>query len=194
MAYNSCKSGAVTLTGIDARCEGSVGGIKEIYIIDNEDVKAVEISTESNPNELITSITLASTDKLFQKWLFRPNTSSYTSTRAGDLTTGNSTVTTDVTLQFSKAEAEKRMAIQSAINAGCVIIIKDMYGQYLLLGKAADGEGRQEVYITDAVMQSGTASSDLSGFTLTLEEIASTFPHFIDTNKVDLDSLVAPVE
>ena len=191
MAYTSCLT--ATLTAIDARCEGSVGGIKEIYVIGSDDVASVEVSTTDNPDEKITAITLSGTDKLFQKWLFRPNTSSYTSTRSGDLTTGNSTVTTDVALQFSKAEAGKRLAIQSAINAGCVIIIKDMYGQYLLLGKAADGEGRQEVYITDAVMQSGTANSDLSGFTLTFEEIASTFPHFIDTDKVDIDSLVAPL-
>lgn len=188
MAYNSCS--AVTVNAIDARCEGSVGGIKEIYVIANEDVKDIVIDTTDNAEELITSITLASTDKLFQKWLFRPNTGSYTSTRSGDLTTGNSTVTTDVALQFSKAEAGKRLAIQSMINGGACVIIKDMYGQCILLGK---GDGRNEVYVTDAVMQSGTASTDLSGFTLTFEEIASEFPHFIDTDKVDLDALVASI-
>ncbi len=188
MAYKSCSS-AVTITAIDARCDGAVGGIKEIYIIPSEDVTSVVIDDETNPDEKITAITLADT-KFFQKWLFRPNTGSYTSTRAGDLTTGNSTVTTDVALQFSKAEAGKRMAIQAAINAGCVIIIKDMYGQYLLLGY---GDGRNDVFVTDAVMQSGTASTDLSGFTLTFEEIAMEFPHFIDTDKVDISTLVAPI-
>ena len=184
MAYNSCT--AVTVNAIDARCEGSVGGIKEIYVIANEDVTSVTVDDTTG---LISAITLADA-KYFQKWLFRPNTSSYTSTRAGDLTTGNSTVTTDVALQFSKAEAGKRLAIQSMINGGACIIIKDMYGQYLLLGK---GEGRNEVYVTDAVMQSGTANTDLSGFTLTFEELAAEFPHFIDSDKVDVDSLVAPI-
>lgn len=187
MAYNSCS--AVTVNAIDARCEGSVGGIKEIYVIANEDVTAIDVASENNEDALITSITLAA-GKLFQKWLFRPNTSSYTSTRAGDLTTGNSTVTTDVALQFSKAEAGKRLAIQSMINGGACIIIKDMYGQYILLGK---GDGRNEVFVTDAVMQSGTANTDLSGFTLTFEEIAAEFPHFIDTEKVKIDELVAPI-
>lgn len=181
MAVQSCSS--VTVSAIDARCEGSVGGIKEIYVIANEDVQKVTVD-ETSGN--ITDVTLADAKK-FQKWLFRPNTGSYTSTRSGDLTTGNSTVTTDVALQFSKAEAEKRMAIQSMINGGACIIIKDMYGQYLLLGK---GEGRNEVYVTDAVMQSGTASSDLSGFTLTFEEIASEFPHFLDSS-VDITTLLA---
>lgn len=183
MAYNSCSS--ITVNAIDARCEGSVGGIKEIYVIANDDVESVTIDDETGN---ITEVKLA-TGKLFQKWLFRANTSSYTSTRAGDLTTGNSTVTTDVALQFSKAEAGKRLAIQSMINGGACIIIKDMYGQYLLLGK---GDGRNEVYITDAVMQSGTANTDLSGFTLTFEEIAAEFPHFLDSS-VDISALVAPI-
>jgi hypothetical protein len=181
MAVQSCKS--VTVNAIDARCEGSVGGIKEVYVIAAEDVSNVVVDATSGN---ITEVTLAGTNK-FQKWLFRPNTGSYTSTRSGDLTTGNSTVTTDVALQFSKAEAEKRLAIQSMINGGACIIIKDMYGQYLLLGM---GEGRNEVYITDAVMQSGTSNSDLSGFTLTFEEIAMEFPHFLSTD-LDISTLLA---
>lgn len=185
MAYDGCKS--VSVTAINAKCDGSVGGIKEIYLIATEEITGVEIASESNDDELITAITLAASKK-FQKWQFRPNTSSFTSTRAGDLTTGNSTVTTDVSLQFSKADASKRMAIQAMINGGCVVIIKDMYGQYLLLGY---GDGRNEVFITDAVMQSGTANTDLSGFTLTFEEVASEFPHFIDSTKVDINELLA---
>lgn len=181
MAVASCKS--ITVSAIDARCEGSVGGIKEIYVIANDDVKDVSLNEATG---VITDVVLAGTNK-FQKWLFRPNTGSYTSTRTGDLTTGNSTVTTDVALQFSKAEAEKRLAIQSMINGGACIIIKDMYGQYLLLGK---GDGRNEVYVTDAVMQSGTANTDLSGFTLTFEEIAEDFPHFI-SDDFDMSTLLA---
>lgn len=181
MSVASCKS--ITVSAIDARCEGSVGGIKEIYVIANDDVASVSLNEASG---VITDVVLAGENK-FQKWLFRPNTGSYTSTRSGDLTTGNSTVTTDVALQFSKAEAEKRLAIQSMINGGACIIIKDMYGQYILLGK---GDGRNEVYVTDAVMQSGTANTDLSGFTLTFEEIAQDFPHFLSED-FDITTLLA---
>ena len=181
MSVASCKS--ITVSAIDARCEGSVGGIKEIYVIANDDVASVSLNEATG---VITDVILSGTNK-FQKWLFRPNTGSYTSTRSGDLTTGNSTVTTDVALQFSKAEAEKRLAIQSMINGGACIIIKDMYGQYILLGK---GDGRNEVYVTDAVMQSGTANTDLSGFTLTFEEIAEDFPHFLSED-FDISTLLA---
>jgi hypothetical protein len=177
MAVQSCS--AVTVNAIDARCEGSIGGIKEIYLLAATDMTG-DLTIDEKTGVISKLGTLA-TDKKFQKWLFRPNTSSYTSTRSGDLTTGNSTVTTDVALQFSKAEAEKRLAIQSMINGGCIIIIKDMYGQYILLGY---GEGRNECYITDAVMQSGTSNTDLSGFTLTFEEIAMEFPHFVDSSLI----------
>lgn len=182
MAYDSCT--AVTITAINARCDGSVGGIKEILLALPEDITSLTIDSTSGK---VSALTMAESKK-FQRWQFRPNTSSYTSTRAGDLTTGNSTVTTDVSLQFSKAEANKRMSIQSIINAGCVILVRDMYDQYILLGA---GSGRNEAYITDAVMQSGTSNTDLSGFTLTFEEIADTFPPFIDTEKVDIDTLLA---
>ena len=188
MAYTSC--GSYTLSAIDARCDTYTGGIKEIYIAPVDDVASITIATETNPDELITAITMAA-EKKFQKWLFRPNTGSYTST-GSDSTAGNVSFTTEVSLQFNKAEAGKRMAIQSAINAGSVIIIKDMYGKYLLLGKEADGfPSRNPAYISASVMQSGTANTDLSGFTLTFQEVAGTMPHFIDETKVEIGELVA---
>lgn len=185
--YLSC--GAFTLSAIDARCDTYTGGIKEIYIAPVDDVTSITIDSDTNPSELITAITMAN-EKKFQKWLFRPNTGSYTST--GSDNTGNVSFTTEVSLQFYKAEAQKRIAIQAAINAGCVIIIKDMYGKYLLLGKEADGfPSRNPAYITACVMQSGTANTDLSGFTLTFQEVAGSIPHFIDETKVTISELVA---
>lgn len=179
MAYNSCAS--ITLSSIDARCDGSVGGIKRILIANKIDVDSV---TVDNSTGKITAITLV-TDKKFQQWLFRRNTGSYTSTATADIAIGNSAVTTEVSLQFSRAEAEKRLAIQAAINAGAVIIIEDMYGQYIYLGYD------NAVYISNAVMQSGTASSDLSGFTLTFTDESVELPYFIDTENVDISGLIA---
>ena len=81
----------------------------------------------------IATVTLNS-GKKFEEWLFRPNTASYTSTLSSDQAIGNQSVTTEVSLQFSKAEATKRLAIQSAINAAAVVILEDMYGQHIYLG------------------------------------------------------------
>ena len=69
--YLSC--GAFSLISIDGRCDTYTGGIKEIYIAPVDDVTSITIDSTTNPNELITEITMAS-EKKFQKWLFRPNT------------------------------------------------------------------------------------------------------------------------
>ena len=174
----NCNS--VTLASIDARCDSSFGGIKEVLVGLKDDVKSISVDSATG---MINTLTL-NTGKKMEKFLFRKNTGSYTSTVTSDPTIGNSFATTEVTLQFSKAEATKRLAIQSAINASSVVIVRDMYDQYLLLGY------ENEVVVSAATMQSGTQASDLSGFTLTFQDIATELPHFIDTSSVTIDSLL----
>ena len=81
-------------------------------------------------------------------------------------------------VQFTKAEAQKRLDIQSAINASAVVIVEDMYGQFIYLGL------ENEVVVSNATMVTGTASSDLNGFTLTFQDLATELPHFIEPNIV----------
>lgn len=169
----SCTS--ITINSIDARCDASIGGIKRILLAQRDDVSEVTIDSATGK---VKTITLA-TSKKFQQWKFRRNTGSYTSTTTGDPTTGNASVTTEVALQFSKADATKRLEIQAAINAGCVVIIEDAYGEFVYLGYD------NEVAITSAVMQSGTASSDLSGFTLTFTDVSNELPYFVDSSIID---------
>lgn len=173
----ACNS--VTLQSIDARCDRSVGGLKRVLIAQRDDV--VQPVADQTTGE-IAALSLA-TGKKFEEWKFRPNTASYTSTLSSDQATGNQAITTEVSLQFSKAEATKRLAIQSAINAAAVVILEDMYGQYIYLGYD------QEVYVTAATMVSGTATTDLNGFALTFTDVAQELPHFL-SNDVDVDALV----
>lgn len=158
-----------TLNTIDARCDNSVGGIKRILIGHKDTVAKINFDQSTGK---ITDINHVGDP--FVEWKFRKNTGSYTSSVSVDPTIGNTVVTTDVNLQFSRAEAQKRLDIQSAINAEAVVIIEDMYGQFILIGE------ENPVTITSAVMQSGTATTDLSGFTLTFQDIAQEFPRFID--------------
>lgn len=185
--YTSCD--AITLAGIDGRCDISFGGVKRILVglRDKWDV-TVEIPAGSTDDvEYITNITAKEglmDTPYFVEYRFRKNTASYTSTVAPDNAIGNSFATTVVTLQFSKAEAKKRMILQSIINAGnACLIIEDMYGQYVYLGMDA------EVVVTNAVMQSGTANTDLNGFTLELQDVSLQLPYFID-EQFDVDSLI----
>lgn len=171
----------VTLNGISAQCHTAAGGIKRVLIAQKEDV---DIKTVDE-NGVITEITLAS-GKYFAQWLFRKNTGSFTTSLTSDPAIGTQAVTTDLNLQFTKAEATKRLEIQSAINAAAVVIvelqdkIKDKNGnlidQYILLGKD------NEVSVTAVNMQSGTAMTDLNGFTLTFQDVSLELPHFVDAS------------
>ena len=167
----ACTS--VTLNSFDARCDVSVGGIKRILIGNRDEVTKVTV------DETTGKITTITTSAKFAEWRFRKNTGSLTSTVTSDPAIGNTFATTDLNLQFTKAEAQKRLDIQSAINANSVVIVEDMYGQYIYLGLEND------VTVTNATMVTGTTMSDLNGFTLTLQDVATELPRFVDPTIID---------
>ena len=173
----------VTLNGINAKCDTSAGGIKRVLIAQKDDVTI----GETNAQGVITEITMA-TGKTFVQWLFRKNTGSYTTSLTSDPAIGTQAVTTDLNLQFTKAEATKRLEIQSAINAAAVVIIEDMYGQYILLGKD------NEVSVTAVNQQSGTAVTDLNGYTLTFQDVSLELPHFVDASIIPSLLTAQPAE
>lgn len=179
----------VTLNGISAQCHTAAGGIKRVLIAQKEDVTNINVDKATG---VIDSITLAS-GKYFAQWLFRKNTGSFTTSLTSDPAIGTQAVTTDLNLQFTKAEATKRLEIQSAINAAAVVIVelqdkikdKDENGdevlknQFILLGKD------NEVSVTAVNMQSGTAMTDLNGFTLTFQDVSVELPHFVDASIIE---------
>jgi hypothetical protein len=54
-----------------------------------------------------------------------------------------------------------------------------MYGQYILLGLDND------VTITAVNQQSGTAITDLNGYTLTFQDTSLELPHFVDASIIN---------
>lgn len=176
----SCISQAIS--SIDARCDVSMGGIKEILIGNFDDVNNVEIGSSNNPFRYITDIDMKIGTKM-EKWQFRANTGSFTSTFSSDPAIGNNIVTTEVSLQFSRSESVKRKAIQDALGNANVVIIKDMYGNYIYLGK------EEEVSVTSTTMQSGTSKGDLSGFNITFSYESNEIPHYISPD-FDVDGLL----
>lgn len=182
----ACNS--VTLNGISAKCDTATGGIKRILIAQKDDVVDIVVDKATG---IINEIEMAE-GKYFVQWLFRKNTGSYTTSLTSDPAIGTVSVTTDLNLQFTKAEATKRLEIQSAINAAAVVIIEmqdkiknksdELVNQYILLGYD------NEVSVTSVNMQSGTAMTDLSGFTLTLQDVSVELPYFV--NETIIDALV----
>lgn len=190
MAYNSCAS--VLFNSFDGKCDKSIGGIKRILICPSTDILGISygyqnITDVDSPiiaSNKIRNIVCAE-GKKFEQFLFKPNTGSYTSTFSGDKTIGSQVVTTEVTLQFSRAEYQKRLEFQKLIGQPCVVLVEDMYGKFIVLGVD------NPVYCTNSVMQSGTAKADLSGFTLTLTEEGDVLPPFLDDDFILSDILTA---
>lgn len=177
----ACQS--VTFNGIQGTCAKNRGGIKAIYIANRDDVATVTVDKVTG---LVTAIAMNDTAK-FATWTFREGTGSFTATGDSvDAAIGNEGGTATVALQFTKAEATKRLEIQSAINADCAVIVETNYvndsseeekeyAQYIYMGLDSP------VRVDSPVMQTGTARADLSGFTLNLTESYFEFPHFIKT-------------
>lgn len=179
----SCNS--VTLNSIKAKCDTSVGGIKRIFVQKREYLTDIVVDEQTQKIIYLGGFE----SEGLKVWEFRKNTANYTSTATIDSTINLSYFTTEVSLQFSRAEAQKRLEIQSVINAGgVVVIIEDMYGEFLFLGKDKD------VRITAATMQSGTNQTDLSGFNLTFTDTSFELPHFINKDYVDVTTLAKEIE
>lgn len=167
----------VTLAGIDGKCSTAVGGIKRILIAQKDDVANIVLNKEEG---VIDDISLVS-GKQWYEWTFRKNTGSLSTSITSDPAIGTSSVTTELNLQFTKMEKTKRLEIQSAINASSVVIVelqdKDETGKNIAVFLGYDNE----VNVTAANMQSGTAQGDLNGFTLTLQDISNELPYFLGT-------------
>lgn len=160
----ACKSFA--LSGIALGCKDVMGGIKEAYIIKYGDITKMELNTEKSQ---IAAITTASEAK-FKTYKFRKGTASMTSTAASDEAIGNFSVITELTLQFSKMETSKRLEIMALCLEDVAVIVLDWNGKYWLLGYDFP------VTATAATGVSGTAATDLNGYTVTLSDTASEFP------------------
>ena len=160
----ACKSFALSGTAIP--CKDNMGGIREVYIIKSGDIAAKALNTEQSQ---IATITLNEGSK-FKTYKFRKGTGSMTSTASSDEAIGNFSVTTELALQFSKMETSKRLEIMALCLEDVEVIVYDWNGRYWYLGFDFP------VTATSATAQTGTASTDLNGYNVTLSDTSSEFP------------------
>ena len=161
----ACKSFA--LSGIAMGCKDNIGGIKEVYIIKTGDITAKTLNTEKSQVATITTATEAK----FKTYKFRKGTASMTSTAASDETIGNFSVTTELPLQFSKMETSKRLEIMALCLEDVEVMVLDFNGKYWYLG------WDYPVTATAATAVTGTAQTDLNGYTVTLSDTSAEFPY-----------------
>lgn len=174
-----------TLAGLAKDCTPSMGGIKEVYIANFDDVTAI---TETSNK--ISAITMAagtgSTTAKFKVYRFPRNTGSMSSNFTIDATTGANFVVTDLVLQFNRMETAKRVEIAALAQGDLRVIVRDMNDTYWLLGQeepvsASAGDGL-----------SGTQRSDRNGYSITLQENSKHLPVeiLVGTSGVDLSTIV----
>lgn len=176
----ACKSFA--LSGISLGCKDNMGGVKEVYIIKSGDVTSKTLNTE---NSQIATIETQSEAK-FKTYKFRKGTGSMTSTAASDEAIGNFAVTTELALQFSKMETSKRLEIMALCLEDVEVMVLDWNGKYWYLGYDFP------VTATAATGVTGTAGTDLNGYTVTLSDTSSEFPYEVPSEVAETLIQAAP--
>lgn len=164
-----------TLNGIAASCETNVGGIREVYIANYDDVSEIELDAQTN---VIDNITMAASAK-FKKYFFKKNTSSLTSTLNVDPTAGVNFVQSDLALVFAKQETVKRMEIAKLSLGELRVIVKDANGKYWFLGY------EEFVSATAGTAETGVNRTDGNRYTITLTDYSSSYPYEVDPTIVD---------
>jgi hypothetical protein len=180
-----------TLNGIALECNGSLGGVKEVYIAPYDAVASVTVGATNNATNQITGITMTDTKK-FIGYKFRRNTANMTSTLNVDATNGT-TVSTDLVLSFLRQDAVKRLEISALSIGETAVIVRDANDKYWYLGydfpvMASAGTG-----------ETGTAFTDGNRYSITLQDNASDWPREIkvaaaetgDTDFVNLNEILA---
>ena len=155
------------LNGIAASCDTNVGGVREIYIANYDDVTAVEVDEVSN---MIKTISMTDSAK-FKKYAFKKNTSSMTSTLNVDPANGVNFVQTDLSLVFAKQETVKRMEIAKLSLGELRVIVLDANGKYWFLGQ------EEFVSATAGTAETGTNRTDGNRYSITLTDYSSSYPY-----------------
>jgi hypothetical protein len=175
----ACSSN--TLAGIGLGCKDNMGGIKEVYLIEEENITKVE-ATEGQ----ISTLTLAESAS-FKTYKFRKGTSQFTSTMTTDEAAGTLSVQTDLALQFSKMETSKRLEIMLMCMESMKAIVLDANGKYWFLGYDFP------VTASAATGQTGTNFGDFGGYNVTLTDNSKEFPYEVPAAIIeDLEITAAP--
>ena len=100
-----------------------------------------------------------------------------------DAAAGTYFIQTDLTLQFSKMESVKRLAIQAATFEDTIVVVKDNNYQLFYLGYD------NPVNSTAVTGASGTAYGDLNGYTITLTDISNELPFTVNMDASALSAI-----
>jgi hypothetical protein len=164
----------ITIAGITLDCESSLGGIKQVWITQYDNVKSVTVDDETNQ---ISAITLEE-DAKWYNYQFRKGTGSLTSTLNVDETAGTNYVSNELALVFTKMETKKRIEIAALSIGQLVVVVEDSNGKYWFLGKD------EYVSASAGTGVTGTAKGDQNAYTLTLATDSESYPYELSAEAI----------
>lgn len=147
----SCTS--YTLSGLNAGCKDSVGGVAKVWLADFE---AVEWTVDTS-----TYIATPDATTAFKVYNLRRGAASMTSTLTVNDNAG-SYFTTEVAMNFLKMENAKRLEVMAMLMGQCTGVVKDRNGKYWAIGVENPLEG------SAGTGETGTATSDANQYTVTI--------------------------
>jgi hypothetical protein len=162
-----------TLSGLNAGCKDSVGGVAKVWLADATNIKW----TISNDG------TIAPTGGIGEDWKvfnLRKGAGSMTSTLTVNDNAG-SYFTTEVAMNFLKMENKKRIEVMAMLMGQCTGVVKDRNGKYWAIGVENPLEG------SAGTGETGTAAADANQYTVTISVDESELPREITDASVIAD-------
>ena len=153
-----------TLSGLNAGCKDSVGGVAKVWLADSASV-TWDVST--GDHTVKPDATTA-----FKVYNLRKGAASMTSTLTVNDNAG-SYFTTEVTMNFLKMETSKRLEVMAMLMGQTTGIVKDNNGKYWAIGINNPLEG------SAGTGETGTASSDANQYTVTISVDDAELPYEI---------------
>lgn len=168
-----------TLTGFIRDCDANVGGIKRVWVgcFDN-------VQTPTVTNEEISAIVIPTEG--WAEYEFRKQTGSFTETITTDQAIGSLYYESEIVLQFTKQETEKRIEIKALAVSDIAMIIEDNNGEFHYFGYF------RPVTMSTGTIETGTAFADLNGYNLTFNSIENE-PHYL-LSQTAIDQLLGTEE
>lgn len=171
-----------SLKGIARGCKDSVAGIVKVWVNSDYDTAKSSVALVEGVDANQAKVTTPA-EKGWKVFNFFKNTGSMTTTlNVSD--TAASSFTTELSLTFMKQDSAKRLEMLGLLLGQCMVIVKDANGKYWVLGWDSPVEASAGTAV------SGTASTDLNGYTVTLKDDSKLLPYEVAQGTEDLELIV----
>jgi hypothetical protein len=164
----SCEA----LISIEKPCDSNTGGIRTVWICQQENVTA---ATVSGGAWTVSTLTLTANANVYA---INRNTGNYTEETAQDLLSGSTVVTQTITLMFNRRDKDKSEAIH-VLGSGqqyLAVFVLDANGKYWYF---------ENVQLTATGEGSGTSRQDGSKYSVTLLSEADHLAYEVTANQIE---------